>query len=344
MIYQTVILASIVALCASNKLYTEDPDQQNTIFTRFQDDFNKRYSSTQEQTKRFQIFLQNLQVADQRNAEERANGGTARHGITKFSDLTPQEFKNKVLAKITRKATGHNGAESHLNRHLREGEDRMLTTATLKDWTGIYTTPVKNQAQCGSCWAFSAAEQIESDSMRLLKKSWLLSPEQFVQCVTACGGCNGGDTAITFNYAKSHYVEQESSYPYTSSTGITGVCSYNSMKGVVSVSSYTQITASTVANTETAMANYVQTTGPLSICLDASNWNSYTDGIMSICGKDVDHCVQAVGVLPTTTGGYWKVRNQWGTNWGEQGFIRLNYGNNTCNIVSEAIYTTVKAK
>jgi C1A family cysteine protease len=89
------------------------------------------------------------------------------------------------------------------------------------------------------------------------------------------------------------------------------------------------------------MASYVQSTGPLSVCLDASSWSSYTSGIMSSCGDSVDHCVQAVGVYPASTDGYWKVRNSWGTSWGESGYIRLAYGANTCDITNDPTYTVV---
>jgi len=89
------------------------------------------------------------------------------------------------------------------------------------------------------------------------------------------------------------------------------------------------------------MASYVQATGPLSVCVDASSWNSYTGGILSTCGKNVDHCVQAVGVYPASSGGYWKVRNSWGTSCGESGYIRLAYGKNTCDITNDPTYVSV---
>ena len=89
------------------------------------------------------------------------------------------------------------------------------------------------------------------------------------------------------------------------------------------------------------MASYVGSTGPLSVCVDANSWSTYTGGIMSTCGTSVDHCVQAVGI--DTSAGYWKVRNSWGTSWGESGFIRLEYGSNTCEIASDANYATTEA-
>ena len=84
-------------------------------------------------------------------------------------------------------------------------------------------------------------------------------------------------------------------------------------------------------------APYVGNTGPLSIVVDASQWSSYTGGILSTCGTSLDHAVQVVGI--DTDEGSWKVRNSWNTDWGEDGFIRLQYGKNLCDLASEATYT-----
>jgi C1A family cysteine protease len=105
---------------------------------------------------------------------------------------------------------------------------------------------------------------------------------------------------------------------------------------------FTTIGGVTAKEVETNMANYMLSTGPLSVCLDASSWNSYVGGIMTVCGQSVDHCVQAVGVDTSATNGYWKVRNSWGTTWGEKGFIRLAYGQNTCDITNDPTYVAPK--
>jgi C1A family cysteine protease len=149
-------------------------------------------------------------------------------------------------------------------------------------------------------------------------------------------GCNGGTTESAYKYVmKVGGIEQDSDYPYRSQLGKTGACDDESSKFVTTVTKVYTLTG------ETNMANYMQSTGPLSVCLDASSWNTYTGGILSVCGKSVDHCVQAVGV-DTSTGGYWKVRNSWGSSWGESGFIRLAYGQNTCDITSDPTYVDVK--
>ena len=280
----------------------------------------------EEEVERFGHFLNNLRLADERNKKEKESNGTATHGITRFSDMSQEEFVQKFLASKI-EPSGARVMDVPKNENV---------GSSSQDWTGVYTTPVKNQAQCGSCWAFSATEQIESDVMRTLKETYILSPQQLVSCTPFPSmGCNGGWTENAYKYVeKAGGIEQESDYPYSSQTGKTGTCQADPSKYVVTVDEYYGI------NGENNMAQYMLGTGPLSVCLDANNWNTYTGGILKVCGNQVDHCVQAVGV-DTGKNGYWKVRNSWGTSWGEGGFIRLAYGDNTCDITNDPTYTKV---
>jgi len=331
MIYQTAIalsLAATVSAGTSAVYYTEDHVAQKVLFENFKAVNGKKYSTMEEETKRFYIFIDNLKVADARNAAEFKAGGSAVHGVTKFSDLSQVEFETQYLL-----------SDESMRNPAREVLTEVpvpVNAGSTKDWSGVLTTAVKDQGYCGSCWAFSATSQIESDAIRTLGKSWVLSPEQITQCDSTSYGCSGGWTEHAYDYVtKTGGIETDANYPYTSYQGVTGTCKSDSSKFVVTVSKYTTISG------ETNMANYVVGTGPLSVCVDASSWNSYTSGILSVCGKSVDHCVQAVGV---DTSSYWKVRNSWGTSWGESGFIRLKYGSNTCAITSDPTYVAVTAK
>ena len=327
MIYQTVVALAVVA-GASAKLFHEDHSHQKYMWEAFKSEHSRNYATMEEETQRFAIFLENLKVADMRNEAELKSNGDAVHGITRFSDLSQAEFESRFLT---------SDASLRSKDAVRvELETKPDTSAGLKDWSGVYTTPVKDQGYCGSCWAFSATEQIESDSMRTLKTSYILSPEQLVQCDSTSSGCQGGWTEHAYNYVKkAGGIETESAYPYSSYQGVTGSCKANKSQFVIGVSSYTTLQG------ESSMASYMQSTGPLSVCVDASSWNSYKGGIMTNCGKRVDHCVQAVGV-DASANGYWKVRNSWGTSWGESGYIRLAYGQNTCAITSDPTWVTVK--
>jgi len=328
MMYNTAILSllSALALAAAN-FHSEDGHQQKFMWEGFKKEHGKNYDSMDVEMRRFEIFIGNLKMVDERNAAELAAGGSAVHGITGFLDLTQLEFEAKYLtADVSQKSSDAKVAEM-------AGEPNA--SSGLVDWTGKYTTPVKNQGQCGSCWAFSATEQIESDAMRELGVSQVLSPEQITQCDKTSEGCNGGWTEHAYNYVQRNGgLATENNYPYTSGTGKTGTCDPSSIDAVIKVDGYTTI------NGESNMASYMQSTGPLSVCLDASTWNSYTGGIMKVCGQKVDHCVQATGV-DASSNGYWKVRNSWGTSWGESGFIRLAYGQNTCDITYDPTWVTV---
>jgi C1A family cysteine protease len=327
MIYQTVVALSLVA-AASAAVYSSDATVQKSLFEDFKTKYGKRYETMEDETRRFYLFVENLKVADHRNIAEKKAGGTAVHGVTKFSDLSQAEFESSLL-------TSDPSMRSN-KIPVTEITRPVDTKASLVDWTGVYTTAVKDQGYCGSCWAFSATSQIESDAIRAGKSSTgtALSPEQITQCDKTSLGCNGGWTEHAYQYVqRGGGLETDAAYPYTSYQGTTGSCSSDSSKFVVSISGYKTISG------ESAMASYVQSTGPLSVCLDAETWNSYTGGIMSVCGTTVDHCVQAVGV-DASSGGYWKVRNSWNTNWGESGFIRLAYGANTCAITSDPTYVT----
>jgi C1A family cysteine protease len=331
MIYRIVVALALVAAAAANyPLYTENTSELKSLWENFKANFQRSYSTMEEETHRFHVFIENLKLSDHRNEQELKNGGSAVHGITKFFDLSQAEFQTNFLTSDPSLKLG----EATVDPNLKLGApDASLG---LIDWTGKYTTDVKDQGYCGSCWAFSATEQIETDAIRTLGVTYKLSPEQITQCDTTSSGCNGGWTERAYAYVKkAGGIETEADYPYTSYQGVTGTCKSTSSKFVIGVTGYSTISG------ESSMASYVQSYGPLSVCLDASTWNSYTGGIVSVCGKSVDHCVQAVGV-DASTGGYWKVRNSWGTSWGEAGFIRLAYGKNTCAITNDPTYVSVK--
>ena len=124
----------------------------------------------------------------------------------------------------------------------------------------------------------------------------------------------------------------EDDYPYTSgSAGVTGTCTLSSsMEKLVTVTNYYQLSS------ESSMAAHALSTGPIAIAVDASAWSTYTGGILSSCGTSIDHAVQIVGINQAMN--YWKVRNSWGSSWGESGYIRLAYGQDTCGLTTIPTY------
>jgi len=289
----------------------------------FKDTYGKKYANAIEERTRFKNFVENFRAVSLRNMAEFLNNGTALHGVTQFSDLSQAEFEYGYLTDTSEELTTDQSSHNQ----------QPVATMALVDWTGKYTTAVKDQGYCGSCWAFAATEQIESDTIRTLGLKYKLSPAQVTQCTTTASGCNGGLASKAYDYVKSvGGIETDANYPYTTDlyNGKTGTCAAKpSLFTTVTVSSYSDVVG------ESTMASYVQTKGPLSVHVDASNWNTYKTGIMTSCGTTTNHAVQAVGV-ETATGGYWKIRNSWSTSFGESGFIRLAYGKNVCAVASKS--------
>ena len=294
------------------------------LFEEFKVRYNRHYETNDEESLRYIYFRDFLRVIDERND----NDTFAVHGITKFADFTKDEFKQVSLGYKPNTNTNANSKNIQLNKY--SGNE------TYVNWADVYTTAVKDQGYCGSCWAFSATEQIESDAIRLglLTTSDALSPEQIVQCDSVDDGCDGGNTETAFDYVKNAGgLETDEVYPYTSYYDVTGSCTSNSADYVVTVADYYSL------SDEDSMISHIFSTGPISVCLDASSWSSYVSGIITTCGMDVDHCVQAVGI--NMDEGYWIVRNSWGTEWGNEGYIWLASGSNMCNIAYDPNYVEV---
>jgi C1A family cysteine protease len=273
-------------------------------------------------------------------------------GVTMFADMSIPEWKAKYLmdpAKIGSpppsptpdykpKPTGRFIPSVN-------GEPRVsganLAPNTHYDWIyGTCVSPVNNQAQCGSCWAWSAMEQIETDytfnnkvpiASLLNSKQFPLSVQQIVDCDTTSYGCNGGWPGSAYDYVKGKGgIESAVTYPYTA---VNGQCKDSGPKvRTVSGWSYQH------QNDETGLFNYLNSNGPLSVCIDASGFYAYTSGIMpsTACSTSIDHCIQLTGFYTDDQGNVasWNLRNQWGTGWGMQGFVQFQYGKNTCDVTA----------
>jgi C1A family cysteine protease len=298
----------------------------NDEWEAWKQEHGRVYNGADEDAYRRSVFEANLAEA----AELQKQNPLAEFGATKFSDWTREEFKERVTNYVPSNETFPEMDLSHL----------PVEVAASQDWTGKYTTPVKDQGQCGSCWAFSAVEQVESDLMREHGTKISLSTQQLVDCTGSGGrrnGCNGGDPTEAYQVIEQlGGIESESSYRYTARNGN---CQFSRSKVAAKVSSYKSVGR----GSESSMQSYVGSTGPLSVCVDANSWNSYRGGIMTSCGNNVDHCVQIVGYGTSGSTNYWKVRNSWGGNWGESGHMRLKIGSNLCRINGEPTAVTVSA-
>lgn len=294
--------------------------------------------------------------------------GTPVFGVTKFSDWSEEEFQ--VLLGRKDRAVAPTSVDVRKPGDAAKFGRSVLTSApAVVEWFSA-VTPVKNQGQCGSCWAFSAAEEIESQWIMDGNAVWEFSPQQIASCTTNCFGCGGGDTVAAYEYligtlglGSAWYAPYVQSM-YTSCSGkrCTNACSnydmtdlstYSSLTGpYAAVTGYSYATAPCTSGAcaqqnTTLLAENTATYGPVSICVDASLWNDYTGGVLTqaACGgfsaKSIDHCVQLVGYNAEASSPYWIVRNSWATNWGENGYIYLEYPANSCGLANEATFVTL---
>jgi len=217
---------------------------------------------------------------------------------------------------------------------IHEAPADVSTLATSVDWvTSGAVTGVKDQGQCGSCWSFSTTGAIEG-AAKLKAGGTLtsLSEQNFVDCDNRQNGgtdmgCNGGLMDSAFTWAKKNGgVCTEAAYPYTSgTTKKAGTCNTKCSKVAASApKSYTDV----AKNSDSAMMSALNK-GPVAIAIEADQtaFQLYKSGVFSAaCGANLDHGVLAVGYGNMNGADHYRVKNSWGTSWGDKGYIYFARG------------------
>jgi C1A family cysteine protease len=300
-----LVVALAVAVAAISPL---SEVEYQARFVQYIEDFDKTYGH-EEFFNRFNTFKYWVDFVREHNS----GNSTWTAGINQFSDLTPAEFKTQYLSSL----------QIPPNEIVAEEIVDVVAEPNDIDWRSKgAVTPVKNQGQCGSCWAFSASGAVEGWGAAKGGKGLLnLSEQQLVDCAKSAGqGCQGGwpNKAITY-YAQKGACS-ESSYPYTARDGSCKQCT-----PVVTPPS------SKSGQGESTLSAQLQQM-PVSVCVDASGgFQSYHGGVFSgPCGTQINHAILAVG----DTSSYWIVKNSWGTSWGAQGYIYMTKGKNLCGVNS----------
>jgi len=262
----------------------------------------------------------------------------ATFAVTKYADLSQDEFKELMRCRQANTSVLMPGAESYFP----EVDD----VAASVDWvTKGAVTPVKDQGQCGSCWAFGTTGVVEGAWFLAGNPLVSLSEEELVQCEKTDDGCNGGLQATALKWIlKKGGLVAEKDYPYTSGGGTTGACKAKDEKKPVaaSIKSWKNVQPHTATALRAAVAKQ-----PVTIAVNAgtSLFQFYNSGIMkaskSKCDpSDLDHAVLAVGYGTSSGVDFWKVKNSWNTDWGEEGYFRIERGTNTCGCESDAQIAT----
>jgi cathepsin L len=263
-------------------------------------------------------------------------------GLNKFSASTNEEIQS--LNGAVPEMLFHHAPKNVMNlkgRKLKKVSDLPKNV----DWRekGV-VTPVKDQGQCGSCWAFSTTETFESHLAIQSGLLFQLSPQQIASCTEnpgqcgGMGGCAGGMPQVAFDsLAQQGGLSEEWMYPYNSYYGKDFNCKAlsddsNTPTPSGTVDGYVQVTP----NNYQELMNAVAEIGPVSIVVDASTWSRYQSGIFDGCDPEnikLDHAVQLVGYGEEENGDkYWIVRNSWSPAWGEKGYIRIKRTDDDDNV------------
>merc|ERR1712127_152700 len=308
---------------------------KNLSWEEYKQAFGKVYNGEEDDAKRAQ-YGQTLAFIEETNAK----GESLQLGINQFSDMTQEEYR--VAAGLGYKAPEESMGLPHLGEHIHDGSE--LTASV--DWTtkGVVIA-VKDQGQCGSCWAFSTtgstegAWQIGSGSLKSL------SEQQLVDCATATSnGCQGGSMAGAIQYESGTAMATEASYPYkaadgTCKTSFTTAIPQGGITGYKSVGNF--LFGASVANMQSALMQQ-----PVSIAIqaDQSSFQSYKSGVLSSgCGTQLDHGVLAAGYGTENGQDYWLVKNSWGTSWGSAGYIKIGSATDVCGVLKQPVYPQVSA-
>ncbi|XP_064596572.1 procathepsin L-like [Liolophura sinensis] len=325
--------AAVVALLA---FATAVDVTLNGEWAAFKKTYNKNYGEVE--TMRRMIWEKNLAYIQQHNLEADRGVHTYWLGMNEYGDMTNAEFVSKM------NGYRFNASKPRPTGSLFMPPSSLNSLPTTVDWRqqGL-VTPVKNQGQCGSCWAFSTTGSLEGQTMKKTGKLPSLSEQNLVDCSTKQGnmGCNGGLMDQAFQYIKvNNGIDTEASYPYEAKDD---TCRFNPSNVGATDTGFSDIKSGSETDLQTAVA----TVGPISVAIDASHlsFQLYKSGVYHsfFCSKTrLDHGVLAAGY--GTDGGkdYWLVKNSWGPSWGEQGYIKMSRNrDNNCGIATQASYPLV---
>jgi len=312
------VVALVCLMAVASMAITEK--EYRASFLKFIKDNGKHYSQA-EFAGKFRTFKSNMDFI----ASWNANADNHRVGINKFADLTVAEFSAMYLGTRATVTPGPYVPSSSAN-------------PTSVDWrTKGAVTPIKDQGQCGSCWAFSAVASTEGAHFLAKGKLVSLSEQNLVDCSGSEGnqGCNGGLMTQAFDYIKSNNgIDTEASYPYKAQDG---TCHFSVANVGSTLTSYSNV----ASGNENALATSI-VAGPTSVAIDASHssFQLYTSGIYyepACSSSALDHGVTAVGYGVTGSKDFYIVKNSWGTSWGMSGYIEMSRNrNNNCGIATMA--------
>jgi len=324
-------------LVVSVGLTVAHPDYSDS-WEEFKQKYNKQYESEDEEGYRQSVWTSTVEMISEHNAEYEAGDHSYNLGENELADLTPDEIKQRMNGLVPETDDSEDGV-------VMVTESELAKMNKTVDWRPHgYVTEVKNQAHCGSCWAFSATGSMEGAHFKSSGKLVSLSEQNLVDCSRKEHnlGCMGGLMDNAFKYViDNHGIDTEASYPYNATTGKT--CKFNNSSIGATISSFKDIPKNSEMDLQKASA----TVGPISVGIDAHlpSFHFYKSGVYhdkKCSSVHLDHGVLVVGYGVEKGKEYWLVKNSWGATWGEKGYIKMARNKkNACGIATQASYPVV---
>jgi C1A family cysteine protease len=315
----SAFLLAVAVACACALAARDLGDHDQAMVARHEEwmaKYGRVYSDAVEKARRFEVFKANVAFIESVNAGNHKFWLEANH----FADLTDDEFRATRTGYRPRPAA----ASSQKTTGFRYTNVSLDDVPASVDWrTKGAVTPIKDQGECGCCWAFSAVASMEGAVKLSTGKLVSLSEQELVDCdVNGMDqGCEGGEMDDAFEFIVDNGgLTTESKYPYT---GSDGTCNSNEASNdAASITGYEDVPANDEASLRKAVANQ-----PVSVAVDGGDslFRFYKGGVLSgACGTELDHGIAAVGYGVASDGTkYWLMKNSWGTSWGEDGYIRM---------------------
>jgi len=295
------------------------------LFDNYVNDYNKNYD-TNEYNYRFSIFKENYNYIENRNNLSRPYT----LGLNNFTDISKDEFKHLYLSQVNINYK----KQHHYPNNLHKPIPKSI------DWRAAgVVTDVKNQGQCGSCWAFSAIGTIEGQHAKQTGNLVSLSEQNLVDCSTVNYGCGGGWPDKAMQYVVKNGIDTEASYPYEA---VDDTCEYNVSDVGANITGVVDIPSKNMSD----LYHAIGLIGPISIAIDVEDdFQFYHSGIYESteCNDEsLDHAVLAVGYSSFNSTPFIIVKNSWGTDWGMDGYIYMStHIYNMCGMATAASYPLV---